>query len=255
MAAYVTLNELIRPRPVETAQQQSLLASAPGRQFVIRMNTNTIIGETAPDLQVETWVQGAPENISDLAGRVVLVEVFQVNCPGCFVHALPEVLHLHQAYHHKGLTVIGLATAFEDFEQNTLHNLQRLVSTGELTGEPLKQLGKAGLLQDNRLDYSLPFAIGMDRLIANRDEVTDEAIDTFILKQLPDFDDWPDERRQPVYARARAYLDTRLYHALTFESYQLQGTPSSILVDRDGILRDVSFGFVDHLEPLIKDCL
>ena len=219
------------------------------------MNDEAIIGKSAPEIQVETWVQGGPLNISELHGRVVLVEVFQVNCPGCFVHALPEVLHLHQAYHHRGLTVIGLATAFEDFDKNTLHNLRRLVDTGEVIGEPLRQLGKAGLLQNNRLDYSLPFAIGMDTLIENRDPVTEEAIDAFILEQLPDAADWPDQRRRPVYAKARAYLESRRYRALTFETYRLQGTPSSILVDRDGILREVSFGFVDHLEPLIMDCL
>jgi hypothetical protein len=219
------------------------------------VNDQAVIGQSAPEIQVETWVQGGPLSISELHGRVVLVEVFQVNCPGCFVHALPEVVHLHQAYHDRGLTVIGLATAFEDFDKNTLHNLQRLVGTGEVIGEPLRQLGKAGLLQDNRLDYPLPFAIGMDTLIENRDEVTDEAVDAFILEQLPDYADWPDQRRLPVYAKARAWLEARRYRALTFETYRLQGTPSSILVDRDGILRDVSFGFVDQLEPLITDCL
>jgi hypothetical protein len=219
------------------------------------MNTTAVIGQAAPDIQVETWVQGEAANISDLVGRVVLVEVFQVNCPGCFVHALPEVLHLHQAYHDRGLTVLGLATAFEDFDKNTLQNLQRLVASGELIGEPLRQLGKAGLLQDNRLDYTLPFAIGMDRLIENHAEVTDAAIEALIHSQLPDYANWTDERRRPLYAKARTYLEARTHRAQTFETYKLQGTPSSILVDREGILRDVSFGFVDHLEPLIIDCL
>ncbi|MBT8128404.1 MAG: TlpA family protein disulfide reductase [Gammaproteobacteria bacterium] len=219
------------------------------------MNDDAIIGKAAPEIQVETWVQGEPLSISELHGRVVLVEVFQVNCPGCFVHALPTVLHLHQAYHDQGLSVIGLATAFEDFDKNTLQNLQRLVSTGKVIGEPLHQLGKAGLLQDDRLDYELPFAIGMEKLIENGDEVTDNAVDIFILEQLPDYANWPQERRQPVYEKARAYLESRIYRALTFETYRLQGTPSSILVDRDGILRDVSFGFTGHLEPLIVDLL
>ena len=219
------------------------------------MNTEAVIGKPAPELQVETWVQGDPVNIGTLAGRVVLVEVFQVNCPGCFVHALPGVAHLHKAYHEQGLTVIGLATAFEDYDKNTLQNLQRLVSSGEVIGEPLRQLGKAGLLRGNRLDYTLPFAIGMDSLVENRTEVTDEDIEAFILEQLPDYADWMEERRQPVYAKARAYLAARTHRALTFESYKLQGTPSSILVGRDGILRDVSFGFTEHLEPLIVDLL
>lgn len=219
------------------------------------MNTNAVIGKPAPDLQVETWVQGEPANFSSLAGRVVLVEVFQVNCPGCFVHALPQVLYLHQAFHDQGLTVIGLATAFEDFDKNTLENLERLVATGEMIGEPLQQLGKAGLLRDNKLDYTLPFAIGMDVLIENYADTSDDAINAFIHSQLPDYAGWPQERRQPVYEKARSYLESKSYSAQTFESYQLQGTPSSILVDREGTLRDVSFGYVDHLEPLIINLL
>ena len=219
------------------------------------MNTGATIGQAAPDIQVETWVQGEAVNFSTLTGRVVLVEVFQVNCPGCFVHALPEVLHLHHSYHDKGLTVIGLATAFEDFDKNTLPNLQRLVATGELIGEPLQQLGKAGLLHDNRLDYSLPFAIGMDVLVENTARIDDSAINAFILGQLPDYADWPQQRRQPVYDKARAYLESKTHCAQTFETYRLQGTPSSILVDREGILRDVSFGYTDHLEPLIINLL
>ena len=223
--------------------------------LIFKMNSNALIGKPAPDIQVETWVQGGPVNFSTLPGRVVLVEVFQVNCPGCFVHALPEVLHLHQSYHGRGLSVIGLATAFEDFDKNTLENLQRLVATGELIGEPLMQLGKAGLLHNNRLDYALPFPIGMDVLVEKTASVDDTAINAFILSQLPEYADWPQQRRQPVYDRARAYLESKTHCAQTFETYNLKGTPSSILVDREGILRDVSFGYTDQLEPLIIDLL
>jgi len=219
------------------------------------VNISATIGKPAPDIQVETWVQGEPANFSTLSGRVVLVEVFQLNCPGCFVHALPQARHLHQAYHEQGLTVIGLATAFEDFDKNTLHNLKNFVATGELIGEPLKQLGKAGLLHHNRLEYSLPFAIGMDVLLKNDAEIDDAAINTFIYRQLPDYAVWPEERRRPLYEKARAYLASKTHCAQTFENYQLQGTPSAILVDREGILRDVSFGYLDHLEPLIIDLL
>ncbi|MGD8803508.1 MAG: redoxin domain-containing protein, partial [Gammaproteobacteria bacterium] len=213
------------------------------------------IGKPAPDIQVETWVQGGPVNISTLSGQVVLVEVFQVNCPGCFLHALPEALHLHQTYQDKGLAVIGLATAFEDFDRNNLANLELLVTAGELTGEPLRQLGKAGLLDGSRLDYSLPFPIGMDVLIENNMTVDDAAVHAFITRQLPDFASWSEARKQPVYAKARNYLESRTHCAQTFESFNLQGTPSSILVDREGILRDVSFGYMNHLEPSIVDLL
>lgn len=42
------------------------------------------IGRKAPLLQVSDWVQGVPLNFDQLSGRVLLVEVFQLNCPGLF---------------------------------------------------------------------------------------------------------------------------------------------------------------------------
>jgi hypothetical protein len=219
------------------------------------MRKTATIGKPAPDLHIDRWVQGGPADISDLAGQVVLVEVFQVNCPGCFVHALPEALRLHRTYRVQGLFVMGLATAFEDFDKNTLANLERLLSTRELTGDPLQQLGKAGFLDGNKLDYALPFPVAMDVLVENDAKVDDAVINTFITGQLPEYTSWNEQRRQPVYEKARKYLESRTHCARTFETYNLQGTPSSIVVDREGILRDVSFGYMNHLEPLIVDLL
>ena len=124
-----------------------------------------------------------------------------------------------------------------------------------MTGEPLKQLANTDLLNGNKLDYSLPFPIAMDKLIKNHEEVTEETVLAFIESQIPDFSQWPDKKKPAIVTKARNYLKTKTHKALTFECYQLQGTPSSILIDKKGILRDVSFGWANHLEPLIKDLL
>ncbi|MGB5398508.1 MAG: TlpA disulfide reductase family protein [Gammaproteobacteria bacterium] len=219
------------------------------------MQSQAIIGHAAPELEISAWVQGEATRLHDLHGKVVLVEVFQLNCTGCFVHALPEVVHLHKTYAQQGLHVIGLATAFENFDINTLENLKRLVKTGELTGEPLRQLGAAGQLQGDKLDYALPFPIAMDLLSENRETVTDEAIQRFIDSQLADYADLPADRQQLIWTRASDYLHSKSHHAHTFERYGLQGTPSSIVIDRKGVLRNVSFGRADHLEALIMPLL
>jgi hypothetical protein len=52
------------------------------------------IGAKAPNLEVSSWVQGKPTNIDQEKGNVVLVEVFQVNCPGCFLYGIPEAIDL-----------------------------------------------------------------------------------------------------------------------------------------------------------------
>jgi hypothetical protein len=219
------------------------------------MQSPAVIGQTAPELEISAWVQGEATSLQQMRGSVVLVEVFQVNCTGCFVHALPEILHLHKTYAEQGLCVIGLATAFEDFEINTLENLRKMVSTGEMVGEPLKQLGAAGLLHANRLDYELPFPVAMDLLSENREPVTEAHIAQFIDSQIPDYAALPDDRRALIHQRAHDYLQSKTHHAHTFERYGLQGTPSSILIDHKGILRDVSFGRADHLEALLLPLL
>lgn len=215
------------------------------------------IEKTAPQPEIECWVQGYEPPINELTGQVILIEVIQVNCTGCFVHALPEVIRLHETYKPQGLKVFAIATAFEHFEHNTLNNLQGLLSSGELQGDPLVQLGKAGFLENNKLPYSIPFSVAMDKLVKNKTAVNEEDINQFILGQIPDFfqGSLSEDRKQSIYQQAESYLNTKTYNALTFESYQLQGTPSSILIDKKGLLRQVSFGAVNTLEADIQQLL
>jgi hypothetical protein len=219
------------------------------------MHTHPVIGETAPELDIAAWLQGEAVSLHDLRGKVVLVEVFQLNCPGCFLHALPVAADLHSRYAPRGLHVIGLATAFEDFTLNTLENLRLLVDNGELIGAPLQQLAAAGLLQENKIDFELPFAIAMDRLSENREAVDEASILSFINSQLDNYATLPAARQQQIQQQASDYLHARIQRAHSFERYQLQGTPSSIVIDREGILRDISFGRTDHLESLILPLL
>ncbi len=59
------------------------------------MVMSAVIGEKAPNFGVSEWVQGAPTNFEQERGRIVLLEVFQVNCPGCFLYAIPEAIDIH----------------------------------------------------------------------------------------------------------------------------------------------------------------
>jgi len=204
------------------------------------------------DITVETWVQGGPMTLRDLVGSVVLVEVFQVNCPGCFLYALPKAIQLYETYHEKGLVVIGLATAFEDYDKNTLGNLRRLVETGEVIGETLKALTERGILTDGRLEWRLPFAVGMDRVLPDTEPVTQEKTLRYARACLPAFDGFVEDKKQATLNQIKTYLQQKRMKAETFERFSLQGTPSSILFDRKGHVRDVSFGQIEHLESLIQ---
>jgi len=218
------------------------------------MNTARL-GQKSPLLSVSDWVQGESTNFDQLIGRVVLVEVFQVNCPGCFLYALPQATQLHQRYVKRGLTVLGVATAFEDFDKNTLENLTHLAQTGAVVGETLRTLNEYGLLIDSKLNYRIPFPLGMDRLQVCANETTGSDIDNFIAKRIPDFAAQSEAYQQQIRLRVEQYFQNLLYRAETFERFDLKGTPSHILVDKQGILRDCAFGDYPDLEARIVGLL
>ncbi len=213
------------------------------------------IGEKAPNLKVSQWIQGLPTNFDKEKDHIVLVEVFQVNCPGCFLYGIPEAINIYNKYHSEGVTVLGVATAFEDFDKNTKENLDLLLKTGEVIGDTKEGLSQYGKLVDSKLPYKIPFPVGMDSLIKETGDISELRIKNFIYKQIPDFDSQSEDYKNQIIHRVKEYLKSKEYSAETFEEYSLNGTPSTIVVDRKGILRDVSFGQNGALELLIQSLL
>jgi peroxiredoxin len=213
------------------------------------------IGQKAPLLAVSDWVQGKPVNFDQLSGRVVLVEVFQVNCPGCFLYALPQAVDLYQRYSDQGLSVLGVATAFEDFDKNNLENLTLLIKNGTVVGETLRMLNQQGKLADGRLPYRIPFPVAMDRLHKRQADVTQDEIETFINQRIPDLSSKPETYQQKIRQQVQHYFQSLTYHAETFELFDLKGTPSQILVDKQGRLRDCEFGVNPGLEARVLELL
>jgi len=214
---------------------------------------SAVIGQKSPNLGVSEWIQGASTNLDQEKDKIVLVEVFQVNCPGCFMNAIPEAIDIYNKYKDEGVRVLGIATAFEDYDKNTIENLKMLSETGEVIGETKKALSMYGKLQDgNKLPFKIPFPLGMDNLTKINGETGQDQIMKFIYAQLPEFDSQPEDYRNQIIQRVKDHFKSKEYSAETFEKFSLQGTPSTILVDRKGILRDVSFGQSGHLDSMIK---
>jgi len=95
----------------------------------------------------------------------------------------------------------------------------------------------------------------MDNLTKTSGEISHEKIMQFIYPQIPEFDSQPEEYKKQIIERVKGYMNSKEYSAETFEKFALQGTPSTILVDRKGILRDVSFGQTGHIEAMIEKLL
>ncbi len=69
---------------------------------------------TAPDWHVADWLNiDRPPALADLRGRVVVVIAFQLLCPGCVQHAVPQLLRIRESFAADDVAVIALHTVFE----------------------------------------------------------------------------------------------------------------------------------------------
>lgn len=67
----------------------------------------------APELVVSEWLNtDAPLTLAGLRGEVVVIEAFQMLCPGCVVHGLPQAQRVQTVF-GRDLVVLGLHTVFE----------------------------------------------------------------------------------------------------------------------------------------------
>ena len=72
------------------------------------------IDRPAPPWQVDRWFN-TPDAITldSLRGKVVVLEAFQMLCPGCVSHGLPQAARVHATFPRDQVAVIGLHTVFE----------------------------------------------------------------------------------------------------------------------------------------------
>ena len=213
-------------------------------------------GSPAPELKVSQWVQGGPISLKDYQGKVIVVEVFQVNCPGCFIYGIPEAIDTYQKYKNNGVEVLGLATAFEDFDKNTLGNLKLLLQESKVIGETLTTLSYQNkLLNEGKLSYNIPFPVGMDMLLKERLPIEGKRIMEFVNANVLDFDLYHQKDKDQIISRVKSYLETKPYSPVTFEEYSLKGTPSTIFIDKNGILRETAFGSTGLMATTVEKLL
>jgi hypothetical protein len=204
---------------------------------------DSLIKKKAPNLRIGEWVQGVPTNIDRELGKVIVVEVFQVNCPGCFLYGIPEAISVYNNTDKSDVKVLGIATAFEDYDKNTLDNLKLLLTKGEVIGETLLALRMYGRLRaGNKLSYPIPHPVAMDALVRRGGDVQESQVTDFLEANVGDYQTYSKQDKLMLFERAKHYLVSKEFSALTFDEYKLRGTPSTILIDRNGLVRDIAFG-------------
>ena len=77
-------------------------------------------GLTLDRMDVIQWFN-APEGFGpgDLRGKVVALEAFQMLCPGCVSHGLPQAQAIRRVFPESQVAVIGLHSVFEHHEAMT----------------------------------------------------------------------------------------------------------------------------------------
>lgn len=96
--------------------------------------------QPAPAWAVQQWFNtDRPLSIEALRGKVIVLEAFQMLCPGCVSHGLPQALRVHQTFPSSEVAVIGLHTVFEHHDAMTPTALRAFLH-----------------------EYRLPFPVGVD---------------------------------------------------------------------------------------------
>lgn len=137
----------------------------------------------APAWQVSRWFNtGMPLDLAGLRGRVIALHAFQMLCPACVMHGIPQAERIHRQFTGEGVAVVGLHTVFEHHEAMQPVSLQAFLH-----------------------EFRVTHPVGVDAPIPGQ--------------------------RIPA----------------TMAAYDLQGTPTLLLIDRSGRIRRQYFGQVDDL--------
>jgi peroxiredoxin len=93
-----------------------------------------LLGTTAPDLQTTLWFNtDQPVTLAGLRGKVVVIEAFQMLCPGCVSHGLPQAQMIHKVFPKDQVAVVGLHTVFEHHEAMAPVSLKAFIHEYGLT--------------------------------------------------------------------------------------------------------------------------
>ena len=73
-----------------------------------------------PPWHVSRWfnTERSPA-VEDFRGRVLVVYAFQMLCPGCVAHSIPQARRVHEAFPEEQVAVVGLHTVFEHHDVMT----------------------------------------------------------------------------------------------------------------------------------------
>jgi hypothetical protein len=82
----------------------------------------------APPWRISAWLNTpVPIDLEAQRGHVVVACAFQMLCPGCVAHAIPQMKAVNGLFGPQGVVVVGLHTVFEHHEAMTVTALRAFV--------------------------------------------------------------------------------------------------------------------------------
>jgi len=89
---------------------------------------------TPPALDVSQWFNTDEDiTLASLKGKVIVLEAFQMLCPGCVLHGLPLAQKVQQVFSKEAVAVLGLHTVFEHHDAMTPVSLQAFLHEYRIT--------------------------------------------------------------------------------------------------------------------------
>jgi len=89
------------------------------------------LGQRAPDLHIDEWINGEPVSLDQLKGKVVIIDFFQLWCPGCNAFSIPLLKHWEEEFAKDiktgALVVLSVHTVFEGHDYQSPERLKEFI--------------------------------------------------------------------------------------------------------------------------------
>lgn len=124
---------------------------------ITSLNAFAIVGNKAPEIQASAWINSEKISINDLKGKVVIIDFFQLWCPGCNSFTKPLMKKWEKKYAKQlandDLVIMGVHTVFEGHSIQTLEALKFYLKKNNITHPIANDLLISGHLPETMKKY------------------------------------------------------------------------------------------------------
>lgn len=101
--------------------------------LTLRANAATL-KEQAPEFVISEWINTSGLSLKELKGKVIIIDFFQLWCPGCNKFSGPLMKKWMQKYSDRNdIQFVGIHTVFEGHSQQTPEKLRQYVKEKNIT--------------------------------------------------------------------------------------------------------------------------